>query len=61
VLKNEKVGTFIIRFSERVSGVFAVAYQATEANGEKRVKHYLMKADDTHAAKKVTKLFVHIN
>ena len=29
-----------------------MAYQAVEGNGEKKVKHYLMKADDTHAAKK---------
>jgi len=50
VLRNEKVGTFLIRFSEN-QDTFAISYQAGDATNTK-VKHYLMKSDDTHGAKK---------
>ncbi|PRP87817.1 hypothetical protein PROFUN_04291 [Planoprotostelium fungivorum] len=46
VLKNEQIGTFLIRVSER-SDQFAVSYQSAES-----VKHYLVKNDDTHGAKR---------
>mmetsp|Transcript_16692 Transcript_16692/g.23195 ORF Transcript_16692/g.23195 Transcript_16692/m.23195 type:complete len:592 (-) Transcript_16692:663-2438(-) len=46
VLKNEQIGTFLVRFSERTEA-FVVSYQSSEG-----VKHYLLKADDTHGAKK---------
>lgn len=51
VLKGQQVGTFLIRFSDRMPK-FAVSYQAADAFGQTRVKHYLLKADDTHGAKK---------
>jgi hypothetical protein len=51
VLQNEKVGTFLVRFSERAAGAFVISYQALEDN-KPRVKHYLMQGDDTYAAKK---------
>jgi len=46
VLKNEQIGTFLIRVSERCDQ-FAVSYQSAES-----VKHYLVKNDDTHGAKR---------
>jgi len=53
VLQNEKVGTFLIRFSERVAGAFVISYQALDESGSKpTVKHYLMQSDDTYAARK---------
>jgi len=51
VLRNEKVGTFLIRFSEN-QDTFAISYQSTDQQGQTKVKHYLLKSDDTHGAKK---------
>jgi hypothetical protein len=43
-----------MRVSERIPGAFAVAYQSSDdlIPGKTKVKHYLMKNDDTHGAKK---------
>jgi hypothetical protein len=51
VLKNELIGTFLVRFSERTDKL-AVSYQSSDSYGRTKVKHYLLKADDTHGAKK---------
>jgi hypothetical protein len=54
-LRNEQPGTFLIRFSERAPGKFAVAFQGSTMDGQNlqlRVKHYLLKNDDTMGAKK---------
>lgn len=47
-LKNEEAGTFLIRFSERHAGLFAVGYKIDDS----RVRHYLVRPDDTAGAKK---------
>lgn len=47
-LKNEEAGTFLIRFSERHAGLFAVGYKIDDT----RVRHYLVRPDDTAGAKK---------
>jgi hypothetical protein len=53
VLRNESIGTFLIRFSERVTtGAFVISYQAPDESGNPKVKHYLMQGDDTYAARK---------
>jgi len=51
-LKNEDAGTFLIRFSERHPGLFAVGYKIDDVDPEKRVRHYLVRPDDTAGAKK---------
>ncbi|KYQ91411.1 transcriptional repressor [Tieghemostelium lacteum] len=51
-LRNEEQGTFLIRFSERHAGHFAVGYRVDDPDPEKRIRHYLVKADDTAGAKK---------
>lgn len=47
-LKNEEAGTFLIRFSERHAGLFAVGYKIDDMH----VRHYLVRPDDTAGAKK---------
>jgi len=49
-LFNQEPGTFIIRFSERFAGQFAIAYIGNEAPN--KIKHYLVQPNDTAAAKK---------
>ncbi|GAM27764.1 hypothetical protein SAMD00019534_109400 [Acytostelium subglobosum LB1] len=49
-LTNQDPGTFIIRFSERNPGQFAIAYIGNEL--PHRIKHYLVQPNDTAAAKK---------
>ncbi|KAF2072882.1 hypothetical protein CYY_005806 [Polysphondylium violaceum] len=51
-LRNEDQGTFLIRFSERHAGHFAIGYKVDDPDPEKRIRHYLVKADDTAGAKK---------
>lgn len=51
-LKNEEAGTFLIRFSERHAGLFAVGYKIDDSDPDKRVRHYLVRPDDTAGAKK---------
>jgi hypothetical protein len=56
VLRNEAPGTFLIRFSERCDQ-FAISYQSVDIDEKTnakvtRVKHYLLKSDDVHGAKK---------
>jgi len=46
-LKDETMGTFIIRLSERLKGEFAISYRHTEG-----VKHYLIQPNDTADKKK---------
>jgi len=50
VLKNEQVGTFLIRFATQAEK-FAVSYQSSDSTGRTKVKHYLVKSDDTHGKK----------
>lgn len=49
-LKDQESGTFILRFSERHAGQFAIAYIGHEH--PPRIKHYLVQPNDTAAAKK---------
>eukprot|EP01113_Clastostelium_recurvatum_P039101 TRINITY_DN5930_c0_g1_i3.p1 TRINITY_DN5930_c0_g1~~TRINITY_DN5930_c0_g1_i3.p1 ORF type:complete len:634 (-),score=194.11 TRINITY_DN5930_c0_g1_i3:203-2104(-) len=49
-LNNQEPGTFIIRFSERNPGQFGIAYTGTEL--PTRIKHYLVQANDTAAARR---------
>jgi hypothetical protein len=54
-LKNEEPGTFVIRFSERHAGLFAIGYKVEDMmsqDPDKRVRHYLVRPDDTAGAKK---------
>lgn len=51
-LKNEEAGTFLIRFSERHAGLFAVGYKIDDTDPKQRVRHYLVRPDDTAGAKK---------
>jgi len=51
-LQNEEVGTFLIRFSERHPGMFAVGYKVDDPDISKSVRHYLIRPDDTAGAKK---------
>lgn len=55
-LENQRNGTFIVRFSEKFPGLFAVAYVCDDGEvGEggtcERVKHYLVKPEDTGSQK----------
>ncbi len=43
-LMNQDPGTFIIRFSERHAGQFAIAYIASDAPG--KIKHYLVQPNE---------------
>lgn len=43
-LKNQEPGTFIIRFSERFGGQFAIAFIGTEQ--PLKIKHYLMQPNE---------------
>jgi hypothetical protein len=49
VLAKAPTGTFLIRFSERHPGGFAIAYVASE---EPLIRHYLIQPDDVFGAKK---------
>lgn len=49
ILKNEDVGTFVIRFSENYPGLFAVAY--VDDDPYDKVKHYLVKPEDISSNK----------
>lgn len=49
ILKNEEIGTFVIRFSENHPGLFAVAY--VDDDPYERVKHYLVKPEDISSNK----------
>lgn len=48
-LNQHEVGTFLIRFSETFPGLFAVAYVSDDPF--ERVKHYLVKPEDTGSQK----------
>lgn len=48
-LANQEVGTFMMRFSESYPGLFAIAYVSEDMAD--RVKHYLVKPDDTGSQK----------
>ena len=48
-LQPHEVGTFLIRFSETYAGLFAVAYVSDDPF--ERVKHYLIKPEDTGSQK----------
>eukprot|EP00179_Madagascaria_erythrocladioides_P031893 CAMPEP_0198327408 /NCGR_PEP_ID=MMETSP1450-20131203/14683_1 /TAXON_ID=753684 ORGANISM="Madagascaria erythrocladiodes, Strain CCMP3234" /NCGR_SAMPLE_ID=MMETSP1450 /ASSEMBLY_ACC=CAM_ASM_001115 /LENGTH=314 /DNA_ID=CAMNT_0044031455 /DNA_START=15 /DNA_END=955 /DNA_ORIENTATION=+ len=61
LLQTRSAGAFLLRFSERVAGQFAVSYVvhtsgrgggAAGGNDELLVKHYLMRDTDTAGAKK---------
>merc|ERR1711991_1161276 len=52
-LNGRAPGTFLVRFSERHAGQFAVAYVGYDAGGGgRRVKHYLVQPTDTASSKK---------
>lgn len=49
-LNGQEPGTFLLRFSERHSGQFAIAYVGMEK--PHKIKHYLVQKSDTAGAKK---------
>jgi len=49
-LEQQRDGTFIVRFSEKFPGLFAVAFVFDDGSSE-RVKHYLVKPEDTGSQK----------
>lgn len=51
VLRDQEPGTFLVRFSERHSGQFAVAYRIDGPVND-QVRHYLVQPDDTAGNKK---------
>jgi len=51
VLRDQDPGTFLVRFSERHSGQFAVAYRIDAATND-CVRHYLVQPDDTSGNRK---------
>lgn len=57
VLSRESIGTFLIRFSER-EAQHVISYLA-QTSGQTHVKHYLLKSDDTHGAKKTLPDFLY--
>lgn len=52
MLKDQDPGTFLVRFSERHAGEFAVAYRIDGAQSGDCVRHYLVQPDDTSGNKK---------
>jgi len=54
ILQGQKVGTFLLRFSERAAGQFAIAYVA-----ETGINYYLVQRNDTNAAQKTLPDFLH--
>lgn len=44
LLKDEEVGTFVIRFSDSSPGSFAVAYVSDDSKD--KIKHYLIQTED---------------
>jgi len=50
VLSNQHWGTFVIRFSEKNPGSFAVGYVT---NTEEKVRHYLIKPEDISGKKTI--------
>lgn len=62
LLRPEQVGTFLLRFSERIAGQFAIAYVAmNKASGEREVKHYLLKPDDIAGPNKTIADFLRVH
>jgi len=51
-LIDAEPGSFLIRLSERHPGSFAVAYRVDDVDPNNRVRHYLIKPDDTAGSKK---------
>lgn len=51
-LIGQPVGTFLIRFSERNPGCFAVAYKVDDEDPKCQIRHYLVRPDDTAGSKK---------
>ena len=51
VLRGQDPGTFLVRFSERHAGQFAVAYRV-EGSIDEGIRHYLVQPDDTAGNKK---------
>jgi len=49
ILKNDLVGTFLIRFSEHYAGLFAIAY--VDNDQDEPVKHYLVQPEDISSNK----------
>lgn len=45
-LANQEAGTFLIRFSERHPGSFAIGYTIEDRDPIKRVRHYLVKPEE---------------
>lgn len=53
---------FLLRFSERIAGQFAIAYVAmNKASGEREVKHYLLKPDDIAGPNKTIADFLRVH
>jgi hypothetical protein len=54
-LKDQEIGTFLIRFSERHSGQFVIAHIGVENH---KIKHYLVQPNDTASSKKTLPDFI---
>jgi len=52
LLRTNLVGAFLLRFSERVAGQFAVSYVVASGSASLTVRHYLIRDTDTAGAKK---------
>jgi len=50
-LDQQQDGTFIVRFSEGCPGLFAIAFVCDDETGGGRVKHYLVRPEDTSSQK----------
>jgi len=67
LLKNKEVGTFLIRFSERIAGQFTIAYvklnsvQPGQNNPQREVTHYLLKQDDMAGPNKTLADFIKVH
>jgi len=58
ILLQCDIGTYLIRFSERHAGTFAVGYVIDEPNLDDRIRHYLIKPEDVFAGKKTLPEFL---
>jgi len=54
LLRNEKVGSFVVRLSSSMSGEFAISY----VSGVGKVRHYMVQPDDTADKKKTLVDFI---
>jgi len=61
LLRGLEAGTFLLRFSERIAGQFAVAYVKLGNNNVREVKHYLVKPEDIAGPNKTLADFLRVH